>query len=136
MDNQPEHRTNAGAGGKYHEGVGKTDESADKRDEWGREDTEKLASEEEAEMGAGEAGRPLTTTVGEPEESGVYGIPGSAAAVKATSATADKARAVGGHGAKTSARDSVAVLEGKPGRQVLWSGRRRGGLQGQWSDER
>ena len=70
-------------------------------------------------MGAGEAGRPLTATVGATEERGADGRPGGAAAGrddtgKATSAAADKAGAGGRHGAKIEARERVAGRQENP----------------------
>ena len=97
------------------------EESADESAEWGGEDTKESASEEEAatELGAGEAGRPLTATVGATEESGADGRPGGAAAGggdagEAISTAADKAGAGDRHGANTVARDRISGRRENP----------------------
>ena len=86
-DEPPEHRTNAGVGGRYRAGGGK--------------------------MGAGEARRPLTATEGSTGERGAYSRPGGTATggsntYTATFAAADKAGAGGHYGEKTTAREWVA----------------------------
>ena len=121
MDDLTEHRKNTRAGGKYRTGSSETEESADESAEWGGEDTKESASEEEAatELGAGEAGRPLTATVGATEESGADGRPGGAAAGggdagEAISTAADKAGAGDRHGANTVARDRISGRRENP----------------------
>ena len=112
---------NTGAGGKYRTSGRKTEEREDESAEWGEEDTEELASEEEATtaMGAGEDGRPLTAKAGESEEISADGEPGGTAAGRgdtgdATSATADEAGSGGHHWARTATRERVAGRQENP----------------------
>ena len=102
-------------------GGSETEESADEIAEWWEEDTEDLASEEEAatEMGAGEARSPLTEMAGSTEEYEADGIPGGAAAgggdtSKATYAAADEEGSGGCHGEKTVARERVSGRRENP----------------------
>ena len=112
-------------------GGSETEESADEIAEWWEEDTEDLASEEEAatEMGAGEAGILLTVTEGVTEESVEDGGPGSAAARGSNTgegncAASDKAGVGGHHGAKTVAREKVAGQRKNPSGKSYGAGGR------------
>ena len=71
-----------GAGGKYRVDGKGIEEKADESAKWSRDETEELASEEEAETtgGVGEAGRTLMATAGESKGIGAEYEPGGAAA--------------------------------------------------------
>ena len=66
MNDRPEYRRTSGGDGKYHASDSNTEGSADESAEWGGEDMEESASEEDAATvkGVGAGRRQLTGTEG------------------------------------------------------------------------
>ena len=101
-----ENKRTAGTGGKYRTSSSDTEVSADERADWGGEETEELASEEDAAMGmgAGASRMKLTATVGGSEKNGADGAHGGAASGRSDAGNDDEAGAGDRHGARTAAR--------------------------------